>query len=43
MSFDFKKAASTAAQVAAGLVVLGAAIYVGGKLGQMVLGKGEHK
>lgn len=44
MSFDFKKAASTAAQVAAGLVVLGAAIYAGGKLGQAFgLGKGDQK
>jgi hypothetical protein len=39
MTFDIKKIATTTAQVAAGLVVLGAAIYAGGKLGQIVFKK----
>lgn len=43
MTFNLKKIAATAAQVAAGVAVLGAAIYAGGKLGQIVLDKGEQK
>lgn len=43
MSFDFKKAAMTAAQVAAGVAVVFGAAYLGGKLGQVVLGKGDQK
>lgn len=43
MSFDFKKAATTAAQVAAGVAIVLGAAYLGGKLGQAVLGKGEQK
>lgn len=43
MSFDFKKAAMTAAQVAAGVVVVLGAAYLGGKLGQVLLNKGDQK
>ena len=44
MSFDIKKAAVTAAQVAAGVAVVLGAAYLGGKLGQAFgLGKGEQK
>lgn len=43
MSFDIKKAAMTAAQVAAGVAVVLGAAYLGGKLGQVVLGKGDQK
>lgn len=43
MSFDIKKAATTAAQVAAGVAVVLGAAYLGGKLGQALLNKGEQK
>lgn len=39
MSFDFKKVASTTAQVALGLAIVAAAAYAGGKLGQIVFKK----
>lgn len=44
MTFDLKKAAVTAAQVAAGVAVVLGAAYLGGKLGQAFgLGKGDSK
>lgn len=43
MSFDFKKAAMTAAQVAAGVAVVIGAAYIGGKLGQVIFNKGDSK
>jgi len=39
VTFNLKKIAATAAQVVAGVAVLSAAIYVGGKIGQAVLKK----
>lgn len=39
MTFNLKKIAATAAQVIAGVAVLGAAVYVGGKIGQVLLKK----
>lgn len=41
MSFNFKKVASTTAQVALGLAIVAAAAYAGGKLGQVLLKKDE--
>lgn len=43
MSFDIKKAAMTAAQVAAGVAVVLGAAYLGGKLGQVIFNKGDQK
>jgi hypothetical protein len=39
MSFNFKKVASTTAQVALGLALVAAAAGIGGKLGQIVFKK----